>query len=198
MYEALGIEAGLEVVYIAGHARDFRKSNRKALGGSHAWNAVKLDGKWRLIDATWGAGYTNADCSRFKQRLSPSYFMVDPSWLIQTHFPDDPNWQLLPEAVGVKTFATLPIINIADIKFGIEDFSSAVERKGDKKVIRLTFKNIPKYFMVSNQKSKKLTFKKQIKDNTVLLEISNTNSKKIIVWASDNRKKLHRMAMYKI
>lgn len=197
LFQVLGTEAGLEVAYITGHARDFRKSNRKALGGSHAWNAVKLKGKWYLIDATWGSGYAIGDCTRFKRRLSPGYFMVDPRLLIQTHFPKDAKWQLLPQAIDVKTFAAQPIIDIAELKFEIEDFSPMVETKGNNKIIRLKFKKTPKYFLLTNQKSKQLKFTKHLQDGYVILVINNSNAKKIMIWASDSRKKLHRLAMYK-
>lgn len=51
----------------------------------HSWSAVWLDKEWRLCDPTWdiGIGQTN-------------YFMVSPEVFIDTHFPFDPLWQLLP------------------------------------------------------------------------------------------------------
>jgi len=197
LYQALGHAAGLEVEYISGHARDFNKPYRKALGGSHAWNAVKLEGKWHLVDATWGAGYTDGQVKRFTRRLSPGYFMVAPEVLIQTHFPKASEWQLLPEAVNEKKFSNLPMVNIADIKFGIEDFSPSVQTRGNKRVIRLKFKNLPKYFSVTSRKSKPIAFKKQLKDGYVELVISKSSAKKIIIWAGNTTKKMDWMAMYK-
>ncbi len=50
--------------------------------GLHAWNAVRIDKKWYLIDATWG------------QR----YFLMKPDIFFQDHFPLGINkWTLLPK-----------------------------------------------------------------------------------------------------
>ena len=47
-------EAGLEVIYITG-----RTATENSAG--HAWNMVKVDGKWYHIDVTWGrVKYTNS------------------------------------------------------------------------------------------------------------------------------------------
>jgi len=197
LYMALGEAAGLEVTLITGNARDFNKPYRKTLGESHAWNAVKLEGQWYLIDATWAAGSTNAEVTRFKSRLSSAYFMVAPEVLIQTHFPKDPKWQLLPEAIDNKMFAALPMVNIAEVKFGVEDFSPTMETRGNKRIIRLKFTNLPKYFMVTTRKSKPITFKKRLKDGYMELEISKSTAKKIIVWVGTSTKRMNWVAMYK-
>jgi len=197
LYKAIAEAAGLEVALITGNARDFHKPYRRSLGESHAWNAVKLNGQWYLLDTTWGAGHVNAEVTRFKKRLSPNYFMIAPKALILTHFPDDSKWQLLSEEVNEKKFSNLPMVNIADVKFGIEDFSPSVETRGNIRVIRLKLKTLPKYFMVTSRKSKRIDFKKQIKDGYVEFAIPKSSAKKIIIWGGNTTKKLDWMAMYK-
>src|SRR5262249_54429317 len=59
----LGKAAGIEIAYITGYIRDAKRrveagaddaTVKAALEGyGHAWNAVKLDGQWLLLDATW-------------------------------------------------------------------------------------------------------------------------------------------------
>lgn len=44
-FVVLAREAGLEAIYVSG--------NVTAVNGSHAWNRVKLDGKWVSLDTTW-------------------------------------------------------------------------------------------------------------------------------------------------
>ena len=61
----------------------------------HAWNAVKINGNWYLLDATWGA----ADAV-----LKEKYFLTTPSVFIQNHLPDDPIWQLLAQTVDFNCF----------------------------------------------------------------------------------------------
>ena len=198
MFNAFCKEVGLESVQVVGNARDFHKPYRKSLGESHAWNAVKIDGQWFLVDATWGAGYTDANVTRFKRRLTPGYFMVAPELLVQTHFPEDTKWQLLDKPLNQKAFANQPMVNIGDRKHQIEDASSQIETtKSGKRIVRFKFKNTPKYLVVTNRKSKPIDFKKRIENGYTILEFSKTSAKKIVIWGGNSRKKLNWMAMYK-
>ena len=71
------------------------KNNGYLDSEGHAWNVVKINGNWHLLDATWGA----ADVvSREK------YFLTPPSVFIQNHLPDDPIWQLLSQTVDFNCF----------------------------------------------------------------------------------------------
>ncbi len=87
-----------------------------------AWNAVKLDGEWQLIDTYWmianpklmeGQDYSSRrsmeaylkrrtinppSLNRLTQskRIDNDYFMANPHQFIKSHFPSDVTWQLLP------------------------------------------------------------------------------------------------------
>jgi|GEM_PF-5513070 uncharacterized protein YjdB/transglutaminase-like putative cysteine protease len=50
LYYALATELGIRCKIVSGEADNGSES------GSHAWNAVCLDGKWYYVDTTWGAG----------------------------------------------------------------------------------------------------------------------------------------------
>ena len=57
LFDDLAREMGLESSRIVGYAKGFDYTPGKPLAKpNHSWNAVKLEGKWNLIDATWGAG----------------------------------------------------------------------------------------------------------------------------------------------
>lgn len=50
-------KAGLEPVIITGTSKSHPAHIGAAPGASdHAWNAVKIGGEWKLLDATWAAG----------------------------------------------------------------------------------------------------------------------------------------------
>ena len=90
LMQAFGKAAGFEVAYIPG---DYRDLSGGLSGEGHAWNGVKINGKWYLMDATWDAGYINGS-EYIKQNRSNSLF-PPPAVMAITHFPNDPAWQLL-------------------------------------------------------------------------------------------------------
>ncbi|HSD87039.1 MAG TPA: transglutaminase domain-containing protein, partial [Kofleriaceae bacterium] len=112
---ALGKAAGVEVAFVTGHIRDAKRrlaisddpwdtSASEALEGvGHAWNAVKLDGQWYLIDATWDDP-TNGD-------PDTTYLFVPPKLMAQDHFPEDPAWQLLPAPMSLGDFVRQPMMS---------------------------------------------------------------------------------------
>lgn len=94
LFKTLCDYANVQCEIIIGRARHW---NYEADGGSnHAWNAVMIDGKWQLLDATWGAGHVDSS-STFSRRYEDFYFLTPPGALINTHFPDDAKWMLLDE-----------------------------------------------------------------------------------------------------
>jgi hypothetical protein len=95
LFADLGRRLGLTVEVVSGYAKGygyvpgapFTKTN-------HDWNAVSVDGRWRLVDSTWGAGYVD-DGKRFVKEYSDFYFLTPPEKFVLRHFPVDPKWQLL-------------------------------------------------------------------------------------------------------
>ena len=79
---------------------------------NHAWNAVKLNDKWYLCDATWSAGRIILEDSgpRFEQRYHDGYFLADPELFIKNHYPLEIDLALLPEPPTFEEFAKGPIV----------------------------------------------------------------------------------------
>ena len=105
---ALGAASKLEIAYVTGYIRD--TARRAAVGDdatvkaslqgyAHAWNAVKLDGQWQLVDATWD------DPGR------TLYLFTPPRLFAYDHFPDDPKWQLLASPLSMGEFARQPMLS---------------------------------------------------------------------------------------
>lgn len=65
-----------------------------SLEGSHGWMGAKLNGKWGIIDPTWGAGAVDQDT--FVRSFNWAHFMIPPEKAIYTHVPFDPIFQYLP------------------------------------------------------------------------------------------------------
>lgn len=73
---------------------------------NHAWNAVKLDRAWYLVDTTWGAGTLSG--MRFQPKFNPYYFAAAPQQLIYSHYPAKEKWQLLAQPYSRQDFELLP------------------------------------------------------------------------------------------
>ena len=109
--------------YVVGERRLRQKQERLA-----QWNAVLVNGEWRLLDVLWAscalvgrrvAGWRLVDVlgeTDAKEnadggiRGEPHYhnneffFITDPDLFVCTHLPDDPAWQLLPQPLSSRQF----------------------------------------------------------------------------------------------
>lgn len=107
LFEALASASGLDVVTIDGYAKGYGyKGGSHFTETNHAWNAVKLNGSWYLLDSTWGAGYM--DGHSFVRKFQPFYFLTPPEDLIYTHLPTEDRWQLLERNITLEDFEKLP------------------------------------------------------------------------------------------
>lgn len=91
-------EIDIEAVVITGHIRDERNHFVELSSDNfrHAWNAIKLNNKWILVDSTWG---TSDDAS-----TSEFYFDTKPEFAIITRYPENSEWQLLEEPLSLEEF----------------------------------------------------------------------------------------------
>jgi len=100
LFKAMADEAGLEAIFVGGKSKHpSGKVNR--IG--HAWNAVKVDGKWQLIDATWGAGMLDEN-GKFIRRSNEQFFLTPPEKFVLEHYPSDPLFQLLSNPISLDEF----------------------------------------------------------------------------------------------
>lgn len=128
-------ELDIEVKIITGHIRDYRNHYVELESDDnfrHAWNAVKLDGEWKLLDSTWG---TSGESS-----VSEFYFDIKPELAIITHFPEDSRWQLLENPITLEEFNNSKFINPIWFQSGFSDVPSLKE---DSSFYYLVFKSNP-------------------------------------------------------
>ncbi|XP_052277528.1 lim and transglutaminase domain protein ltd-1-like isoform X2 [Dreissena polymorpha] len=111
------------ICYDAGAKVSFKK-------GKNSWNAVLIDGEWRLVHPYWGASSAPGYCtgrwgevgssserdandnaqSRFalSRIRNEFYFLTDPDMFITKCFPENPSWQLLSKPLSKIEFEDLP------------------------------------------------------------------------------------------
>ncbi len=121
IFSSLARSAGLEVVRIAGFGKGYGYLPGENLSApsNHAWNAVKINGSWYLIDCTWGAGYID-DNKKYVHKFDDHYFMTPPSEFIYDHFPEDSRWQLLEHPLAKSEFEKLAFVKSEFFNYGLK------------------------------------------------------------------------------
>jgi transglutaminase-like putative cysteine protease len=112
---ALGVAAGYEVAFVAGDSRDM---GGDVGGGGHAWNAVKIDGGWYLVDATWNAGYVEG--TTFVPNYGTEYLFTPANMFVIDHLPDDDRWQLLRQPLNRGAFMRQPVLRPGFFQAGLK------------------------------------------------------------------------------
>jgi hypothetical protein len=103
LFKALCEAANIEAEVVSGFSKQTLGSATKLGENNHAWNAVKINGKWQLLDATWTSGLkTTTD--DFMKTFDVTYFLPSPELFICNHLPADPMWQLLDGIVTPAIF----------------------------------------------------------------------------------------------
>ena len=121
LFETLARAAGLEVITISGFAKGYGYKVGDHIVGdtNHAWNAVKIEDGWYLVDCTWGAGSLDSS-EQFVRDFTPHYFGTPPESFIYDHLPEDPKWQLLESSIDKAEFQKSPIVNSQFFAHGLE------------------------------------------------------------------------------
>lgn len=102
LFQAMCRHAGINCQVISGYARTDLTTYAFPSSPNHAWNVVWLDGKWHLLDATWGSiEGQDAWMTQYKS----SYFLSPPELFVLNHLPNMPMWQLLNCPIAPAVFA---------------------------------------------------------------------------------------------
>jgi hypothetical protein len=119
LYMDLAKRMGLKAARVEGHAKIVSYVPGQPIGEreKHTWVAVWLDGKWQLVDPTWGAGYIERQ--RFFKRFFDYYFLPPPDQLVFTHLPDQSRWQLVKTPVLKAQFQRRPKVDRQLFELGV-------------------------------------------------------------------------------
>ncbi len=101
--------ANIHAEVVTGHYRDHTLKIGKYYKPTHAWNAVKLDGKWYMLDATMAAGHVEPITGKFIKNFSGNYFLPLPEQMLTTHYPTDNQWLLIANVPTIKSFYKRPV-----------------------------------------------------------------------------------------
>jgi hypothetical protein len=104
LFSTLCTYAGIRSEVITGYARLSNDKSSARFRSNHSWNAVYFDSAWHLVDATWASGYIAYGTDRFVKEYNGSYFLTSPQQFINTHYPEDIQWTLLPDPPTLREF----------------------------------------------------------------------------------------------
>lgn len=76
-----------------------------------SWNAVKVDGQYRIVDCHWGSRHISSqDCDDESRKIhyeyEEFYFFPEPDQIIATHFPNEEDQQYLDQSKPEQEFNT--------------------------------------------------------------------------------------------
>ncbi|KAJ8372389.1 hypothetical protein AAFF_G00290220 [Aldrovandia affinis] len=114
---------GIECEEVAGHSKGIgyrQGQSYRDTDSAHMWNAVRLGGHWYLLDACWGAGRVDLDNKAFIKRYDDFYFLPDPEDFIDSHRPDEQQWQLLDPPVPLEEFEKRVFKTSAFYRLGLQ------------------------------------------------------------------------------
>jgi hypothetical protein len=110
LFRKMGEEAGLEIIEISGWSKGIGyQPGCTYYSPNHIWNAVKIDGQWRLFDVTWGHGYAMSEGGRMKSipAFNDFWFDTDPYAFIFTHLPMNSGHQFIETPISKTEFEAL-------------------------------------------------------------------------------------------
>jgi transglutaminase/protease-like cytokinesis protein 3 len=115
LFKSLCNHAGIQCEVVNGKTKD--PLNNDLMG--HAWNAVKIENKWHLVDPTWASGH---GIDTFNKERDLFYYLTPPEILFLNHYPNDQRWTLMDKSYNLEKFRQSPIEDIRVIKNGLKDF----------------------------------------------------------------------------
>ena len=122
IYLEMATGLGLEAARVIGYSKGAGYIQGKVpTSTDHAWNAVKIDGTYYLLDVTWGAGSCNGDI--FEPNFKDSYFCTDPNIFIRTHLPAEQKWQLIQNPITLQEFVNMLKISMDFFSNGFKTIS---------------------------------------------------------------------------
>ena len=114
LFEALCNRLDIDCRSISGYSKgDGYVPGQAFTRSDHSWNVVWWQGQWHPVDVTWGAA-GDADPGGNRE-INYAYLMARPEEFLSTHLPEDPNWQLLPFSLSLKSFHSYSAQNQLDL-----------------------------------------------------------------------------------
>jgi len=140
----------IEAVVIPGNVRNLSAEiGIVKRNTNHAWNAVKIDNKWLILDATWAAGYLMN--GKWIKNFNAYFFDMPKEKIMKTHYPQEKIWQIRFGRMSEKDFYNQPIYSntFLGTKTELASPKHGIIRISKNKNIEIEFKNLKPSFRIS-------------------------------------------------
>ncbi|BAQ64225.1 transglutaminase domain-containing protein [Geminocystis sp. NIES-3709] len=169
LYQQLAQYMGLKSVIVTGYGKGINYIVGEDNEVNHAWNTVKINNNWYLIDATWGAGTVNND--QFLANFNPYYFAPKPEEFIYSHFPENTQWQLLKTPFSRSQFDSFADISPNLFEYNIELISHKSFKINTDNRVNITLKAPKNVVAIAQLKSAE----QKLSDNYTLVQKQGEN-----------------------
>jgi transglutaminase/protease-like cytokinesis protein 3 len=122
LFKTLCDYAGIKAEVISGYVRAEPDRIGYKFNTNHTWNAVFIDSTWKLLDVTWASGYCIYGGSDYLQHYNDIYFLTPPEEFVRDHYPENPQWTLLPKAPLLQEYYSSPFKPSGFIRSRIKSF----------------------------------------------------------------------------
>ncbi|WP_281635887.1 transglutaminase domain-containing protein [Flavobacterium marginilacus] len=136
LYYHLATLVGLQGQIIEGGSKTkFDDIGRKKIAINHTWNAVMIDGTWRLVDVTWGAGEIINENNLWVKKFNPIYFDSNPKIFFAKHMPVSKVWdnKSLDEVFFLKGPLFFDEYFSKEVEI-VEPINGVIEVRGNQKI----------------------------------------------------------------
>ena len=156
---------------------------------NHAWNAVKINNEWKLLDITWSTGFQDLKTKSWVKDFDDTYFFMNPEHFLTSHYPEYSKWQLTEHKINRTTFFSSPIFYPKYFESGIKlsPYQNGLIKvlNTNKKSISITFEKIADtskiHYKFSKDKFVKTLHLKQNKANEYVATLKyKSNFEKIL------------------
>ena len=177
---------GIEAAVIKGNVRN----NMQEIGNvmsttNHAWNAVKLNEKWLLLDATWAAGFEQN--RKWIKQFDDYFYDIPKNKIFKTHLPNEAIWVLRFGRIDADTFYQQPIYSSTFLKASYQLIypKNGIIRIGKNKNIQLQINNLKStdlitYVFTEQRYALKPSVLKNGKESMISIPNPNRNASLII------------------
>lgn len=132
----------IEAAVIKGNVRNTpQEIGKPEQNTNHAWNGVKINGKWLILDTTWAAGFEQN--GRWVKQFDNYFYDIPKDKVFKTHYPADNLWVLRFGRMSIEEFYNQPIYGKVFLNSKTELISpkTGILRVNLSKEIQLKIKN---------------------------------------------------------